>query len=97
FSRNNEQEADRIGMQTLARSGMNPGAMADFFEALQRSMRYSGELPPEFLLTHPVTQSRITDARTRASQLPAAPTSNSLEFSLMKIRTSVFFARDTAA
>lgn len=97
FSRNNEQEADRIGMQTLARSGMNPGAMADFFEALQRSMRYSGELPPEFLLTHPVTESRITDARARAAQLPAMPASNSLEFGLMKMRTSVMFARDTSA
>lgn len=97
FSRNNEQEADRIGMQTLARSGMNPGAMADFFEALQRSMRYSGELPPEFLLTHPVTESRITDARARAAQLPATPASNSLEFGLMKMRTSVMFARDTSA
>ncbi len=97
FSRGNEQEADRVGMQTLARSGMNPGAMADFFEALQRSMRYSGELPPEFLLTHPVTESRITDARTRAAQLPAQPSSNSLEFSLTKIRMSVQFARDTNA
>ncbi|HVL00213.1 MAG TPA: tetratricopeptide repeat protein, partial [Dongiaceae bacterium] len=83
--------------QTLARSGMNPGAMADFFEALQRSMRYSGEIPPEFLLTHPVTESRITDARARAAQLPAAPSSNSLEFALMKVRLSVLFARDSSA
>lgn len=96
FSRGNEQEADRIGMQTLARSGMNPGAMADFFEALQRTMRYS-EIPPEFLLTHPVTESRITDARTRAARLPAQPSASSLEFSLMKMRAQVQFARDTSA
>lgn len=97
FSRSNEQEADRIGMQTLNRSGMNPGAMADFFEALQRSMRYYGTLPPEFLLTHPVTESRITDARTRASQLPRRPNRDSLEFTLMKVRTRVLFAQDTNA
>lgn len=97
FSRTNEQEADRIGMQTLARSGMNPGAMADFFEALQRSMRYYGTLPPEFLLTHPVTESRITDARIRASQLPSRANRDSLEFALMKMRTRVLFAQDTNA
>lgn len=97
FSRANEQEADRVGMQTLARAGMNPGAMADFFEALQRSMRYYGELPPEFLLTHPVTESRITDARARAAQLPAVPNSDSLEFHLMKMRLEVEFARDVSA
>ena len=97
FSRANEQEADRVGMQTLARAGMNPEAMADFFEALQRSMRYHGELPPEFLLTHPVTESRITDARARAANLPAAPSSKSLEFELMKIRMSVEFAADAVA
>ncbi len=97
FSRANEQEADRVGMQTLARSGMNPGAMADFFEALQRSMRYYGTLPPEFLLTHPVTESRITDARLRAAQLPAKPNTDSLEFTLMKVRTQVLFAQDTNA
>lgn len=97
FSRANEQEADRIGMQTLVRAGMNPNAMADFFEALQRSMRYYGEMPPEFLLTHPVTESRITDARARAAQLPAKASSDSLEFHLMKMRIEVEFARDASA
>src|SRR5690606_33901405 len=97
FSRGNEQEADRIGMQTLARSNMNPGAMADFFEALQRSMRYYGTLPPEFLLTHPVTESRITDARIRASQLPSRPNRDSLEFALMKARSRILFAQETNA
>lgn len=97
FSRANEQEADRIGMQTLVRAGMNPEAMADFFEALQRNMRYYGELPPEFLLTHPVTESRITDARSRAAQLPAKSSSDSLEFHLMKMRLEVEFARDVSA
>jgi len=97
FSRANEQEADRIGMQTLVRANMNPEAMADFFEALQRSMRYSGELPPEFLLTHPVTESRITDARARAAQYPPHPSVDSLEFHLMKARIEVEFAKDTSA
>lgn len=97
FSRANEQEADRVGMQTLVRAGMNPAAMADFFEALQRSMRYYGDLPPEFLLTHPVTESRITDARARADKYPATASSDSLEFHLMKVRVEVEFTRDASA
>ncbi len=97
FSRANEQEADRIGMQTLVRAGMNPDAMADFFEALQRSMRYYGDMPPEFLLTHPVTESRISDTRARAAQYPPQPSSDSLEFHLMKARVEVEFARDVSA
>ncbi|MDY6920065.1 MAG: M48 family metalloprotease [Pseudomonadota bacterium] len=97
FSRANEREADRIGMQTLTRAGLNPMAMADFFEALQRSMRYQGERPPEFLLTHPVTESRITEARARAAQAPAQSSSDSLEFQLMKARLAVEFARDPSA
>jgi predicted Zn-dependent protease len=84
-------------MQTLVRADMNPEAMANFFEALQRSMRFYGDLPPEFLLTHPVTESRITDARARAAQYAQKPSSDSLEFNLMKARMEVEFMRDASA
>jgi beta-barrel assembly-enhancing protease len=36
YTRSNESEADRIGIQTLARGGYDPGAMADFFERMLR-------------------------------------------------------------
>ena len=41
FTRANEEEADRIGMQTLARSGYDPHGMPSFFERLQRANRYT--------------------------------------------------------
>ena len=94
FSRANEQEADRIGMQTMIRAGIDPAAMADFFEALQRSQRFSGQLAPEFLQTHPVTESRITDARSRAAQITLPPKSDSLEFHLAKMRMEVHYTRN---
>ena len=96
FSRYNEQEADHMGMQTLAKSNMDPNAMADFFEQLMKNIRYSGK-PPEFLLTHPVTESRISDARNRAMQYPSRPPQASLEFDLMKIRTIVWFTTSKGA
>lgn len=94
FSRQNEREADRIGIKTLANAGMSPAAMPDFFDKLLQSTRYSGTKPPEFLLTHPVTQNRIADARNRIRQLPSHNTSTNLEFHLMKVRTTVEYSQD---
>jgi len=94
FSRHNEREADRVGIQTLIRAGLSPHSMPDFFEQLLKSTRYSGEHPPAFLLTHPVTQERISDSRNRVQHLPMQNTSNNLAFFLMKMRTSVEYARD---
>ena len=41
YSREREAEADRVGIDTLAQSGMDPRAMAYMFERLQRASRYS--------------------------------------------------------
>ncbi|MDY0249658.1 MAG: M48 family metalloprotease [Pseudomonas sp.] len=67
FSRQNEQEADRIGLINLSKAGFDPRAMPSMFERLMRQYRYD-RMPPEFLLTHPVSESRIADTRNRAEQ-----------------------------
>jgi predicted Zn-dependent protease len=74
YTRDNEAEADRIGIRTLARAGYDPTAMADFFERLQSVVRSteSRESTPDYLQTHPVTTSRISEARDRARQIMAA-------------------------
>ena len=69
FSRQNEQEADRIGLQTMIAADRDPHASAEIFERMLRETRYSSR-PPEFLLTHPVTESRIADAKNRARRSP---------------------------
>ena len=66
FTRTNEQEADRIGIQLLARSGFDPRGMAGFFRRLQQNSRFSAQAP-EFLRTHPLTTRRIADAAARAA------------------------------
>nr|WP_163500823.1 M48 family metalloprotease [Halomonas socia] len=71
YSRRFEQEADRIGLQAMARAGYDPQAMVRMFRSMQRMASLQGGNPPEFLLTHPVTESRITDTEARASQLSA--------------------------
>ena len=71
YTRSNEAEADRIGIRTLARSGYAPTAMAGFFEQLQSVVRSTDtrETTPDYLQTHPVTTSRISEARDRARQI----------------------------
>lgn len=69
FSRQNEREADRVGMETLFNAGFDPRAMPGFFGRLLQSKQFSGTEDYEFLNTHPVTQSRISDSQARADQL----------------------------
>ena len=73
YTRGNESEADRIGIRTLARAGYDPGAMAAFFERLQSVVRENQgrESAPDYLQTHPVTTTRISEARDRARQIAA--------------------------
>ena len=69
YSRDFEREADRLGIQLLAKAGYRPEAMADFFEKLQKSARLSDSGAPEYMRTHPVTTNRIAEARDRADKL----------------------------
>ncbi|KRA20131.1 M48 family metalloprotease [Lysobacter sp. Root604] len=73
YTRSNESEADRLGIQTLSRSQYDPTAMADFFAKMQAKSRsnkagYFGPTP-DYLLTHPVTTTRISEAKARAEQI----------------------------
>ena len=55
----------------LARAGYEPMAMADFFARMHRTLRSTiGELEaPEFLRTHPVTSSRISEAKGKVKEV----------------------------
>lgn len=94
YSRAHESEADNLGMQTLVASGFDPHAMPSFFEKLQQASRYyGGDSVPEFLRTHPVTLSRIADARGRAVnyQKQQQP-SDELQFYLIREKLRVMMA-----
>ena len=69
YTRSNEAEADRVGIQILVSTGFDPHAMADFFERMQELTRGAHDAVPEYLRTHPVTLGRISDARGRAAQM----------------------------
>ena len=71
FTRSNESEADRLGIRTLSRSGYDVDAMAGFFERMSAAMRSNegGYTTPDFLRTHPVNVTRISEAKARAEQM----------------------------
>ena len=86
FSRLYETEADREGFITLENSGYDTSEMAEMFKNMQELRRLSGDTPPEFLLTHPVTTRRITESRERARENPQDGTVDSFNFKLIKNR-----------
>ena len=90
FSRQNEQEADRIGILNLSKAGFDPRAMPSMFERLMRQYRYD-RMPPEFLLTHPVSESRIADTRNRAEQYDGKGIVDSLYYQLIRARVQLTF------
>jgi predicted Zn-dependent protease len=92
FTRANEHEADRVGMELLSGAGFDPYGMSSFFEKLGRRYGGSGDAVPELLRTHPVTSDRVAEARDRARQLPATSHTSSLPYSLAKSRVIVLTA-----
>lgn len=88
FSRQNEQEADRIGMQTMVEADLDPYAASDMFEEMLRANRLNRR-PPEYLLTHPISESRVADARNRAQHYEHKSYPDNLEFQLMRARVRV--------
>ena len=92
YSRLFEKEADRVGFANLVKAGYHPESMGEMFENMNEIRRLSGDLPPEFLLTHPLSSSRISDAFNAAENLPKEGTKkNSLEFSLIKARLEIYY------
>lgn len=83
YSRDWEREADRIGMRTLVNAGLDPSAMSSMFQQMLLASRYS-QRPPEFLLTHPMTEGRIADAADRAESRYQRQRTRSFEFVLLQ-------------
>jgi predicted Zn-dependent protease len=94
FTRQNEKEADRIGIQILSEAGFNPEDMASFFDKIERESRLHGINVPEFLRTHPVSASRISDARDRARQLPKNKSQATLDYQIMRHRILALSSSD---
>ena len=66
YGRSHESEADRIGLELMAKAGFDPAASVELW---QNMSRVGGARPPELLSTHPSNRTRI---RALQAQVPAA-------------------------
>ena len=89
FTRDNEMEADRVGIGYLAGAGFDPNAMGDFFETMSRHEGLAATYIPAMLIDHPVTTDRIAEARARAGAVPAAQGHDSQSYELIRERVRV--------
>jgi len=63
FSRDNEREADFLGLQYMYKAGYDPNAFVSFFEKIEaEERRHPGSIPKIFS-THPPTPERVQKAQ----------------------------------
>ena len=100
YSRIFEREADRYGFNNLIAAGYDPKGMGEMFESMAKTRKLAGDNPPEFLLTHPITSSRISDAFNAAERIEfSGGKKNTVNFEFIKgrLKTRYFSSSPQAA
>ena len=90
FTRENEKEADRVGIEILNKSGFDPKGFIDFFRTLDRFNQFSSGAAPSFLRTHPITSDRISDIQDRLKEFQYVQKTSNLDFYLIKAKLKAF-------
>jgi predicted Zn-dependent protease len=82
FSRQDEYEADKLGVEAMIKAGYDPQGMIDFFDKLDRTHESNGGFISKYFSTHPATQDRIAAIRTQIAShtLPPNLISDTPEF-----------------
>lgn len=96
FSRQAEQEADRIGFQMMQGAGFNPQGMADMFKRLMHNSRLN-EAPNTYATTHPLSAQRLSDVENRIMSVNSKATQQENEFWFIQAAAMVIQAQGGAA
>ncbi|MGI9251590.1 MAG: M48 family metalloprotease [Pseudohongiellaceae bacterium] len=96
YSRSNETEADRVGQDTMHAAGFDPRAMSTMFGRLMANSRFDSR-PPEYLLSHPVSETRVAESRSRAGRYLGKDYNDSLEYHINRARVLAHYAEDKSA
>jgi predicted Zn-dependent protease len=106
FTRQNEEEADRLGFERTYAAGFEPTAMAGFFQRLQKASIWFEGNSPSYFHDHPETYQRIAEAQARAYTKPFRQVPDSLDFHMVRAllksyegtpRDAVLFFKDAIA
>ena len=90
YSREHEEEADRLGMSYMAKAGYDMSSMLDFLKIMRQTEYYSSNIPSYFL-THPGTDERIRYIDALLQTRYGRGGSKSQIGQLKRIQTSIMF------
>lgn len=98
FSRQAEQEADRIGFEMMSRAGYDPRGMLNMFNRLSHVARLNeGAGGNVYTRTHPLSVQRMSDIENRVRAIPAEPRRDNPSFWYVRAKLRVLEARDSRA
>lgn len=90
FSRDDEREADEVGVDNVVRARIHPKGIPEMFQILMETRTTSPGLVDGWFATHPTEESRVTDTQKRIAQISPAVlrtlTENSQAFVNFKAR-----------
>lgn len=96
YGRSLEGEADRVAVNTMYKAGLDPLGVAHMFERMQYRYRFR-RTPPAYLLSHPLSEDRVADARQQAARFPSREYSGSRSYQMMRARALVRYAESPKA
>ncbi len=70
YSRDNEREADSLGMDYMVKAGYNPGGQADLMDMLRKLSRKKPNAIEMMFATHPMGEERYQSSLSRIASLP---------------------------
>lgn len=90
YQRQFEQEADYLGLRYMRAAGFDPHGMVTFMKRLADEQRAltSDQIPP-YLLSHPLTEERITNLEAAVRDLPAQAGAEKPTFALERVQAIV--------
>lgn len=89
YTRHQEQEADRLGIETLHHSGFDANDMARMFEHMKKASYSADRDRIEFLRTHPLEENRMAQAQNAALKYQEKKHNSSLHFYLIQTRLAI--------
>jgi predicted Zn-dependent protease len=91
FSREQEAEADYLGVQYMYKTGYDPNAFVDFFEKIETLEKRKPGTVSKLFSTHPPTDNRIVASQKQIATLKAKPeyVVTTSEFNDVKLRLAM--------
>ncbi len=99
FSRQDEEEADRLAYKWMKAQNRDPSEMVEMLQKMRRISRYRSGMVPAYLLTHPEPEHRInyiSDLLSMDSEDHPNKPKSDFEFQRIKYRVQVL-TKDSAA